>query len=271
MKRANLGNLRIKFFAYIQSTKQSIVRIGDLQRRLELTAMQEHNLLKRLAKSGLVLRLKRGIYLVPQKLPAGGYWQPNEYYLIAKYMEVLGGEYYIGGSIAIHHYHFTTQIPNQFNVYNTKLSGKKQVGQLKIQFIKISPNRMGGINKLPIPHHTITVNISNLARTLLDSVNDWSRYNTLPIAYDWINQYKNDLKIMKELIDLTSKFANKNTLRRIGYILDNSLSEKQLRPLTKKLRPFQDWVKLDPKGNYQGKTNKKWGIINNVDNDLRIT
>lgn len=265
MKRANLGNLRTKFFAYIQTSGKEIVRIGDLQKRLRLTEMQEHNLLKRLAKSGLILRLKRGVYLAAQTLPASGAWQPNEYYLIAKFMEVLGAEYYIGGTTAIHQYHFTTQIPNQFTVYNNKLSGIKRIGQLRIQFIKTATSRLGGSVEYSVPHKNIKVNFASLARTLLDSVNDWSRYNSLPDAYKWMRSCIKDQSTIDELIIITKKYANKSTLRRIGYILEKvGVSETKLKPLIKKYKASQDWVVLDPTGGYKGATNKKWGIIDNV-------
>ncbi|MCB1827124.1 MAG: hypothetical protein KDH94_01780, partial [Coxiellaceae bacterium] len=186
--------------------------------------------------------------------------------LIAKYMEVVGGEYYIGGLVAIHHYRFTEQVPNQFTIYNTKLSGNRCVGELSLQFIKISEARMSGICEVSIPHYDAFIKISTLARTLLDSVNDWSRYNTLPIAYEWIKRYSNDSEVMSELIDLISCFGNKSTLRRLGYVLSHYLSKKTLVPLIKRLKPYHDWVRLDPNGGYQGKTDKTWGIIHNVEN-----
>jgi len=144
MKSVKLGSLGTKFFAYVQAREIEIVCLGDLQARLGLSPAQEQSLLKRLANSGFILRLKRGVYLVPERFPMGGSWQPNEYYLIAKYMQFVDAKYYIGGFVAIHYYGLTTQIPNVFTVYNDTFSGNRMIGKLKITFIKILPNRING-------------------------------------------------------------------------------------------------------------------------------
>jgi len=34
------------------------------------------------------------------------------------------------------------------------------------------------------------------------------------------------------------------------------------------LKPYKDWVRLDPNKSYKGPTNKKWGIINNVNDNI---
>lgn len=62
MKSFKLGSLGTKFFAYIQARGIEIVKFDDLQVRLGLLPEQEHNLLKRLANNGCILRLKRGVW-----------------------------------------------------------------------------------------------------------------------------------------------------------------------------------------------------------------
>lgn len=136
-------------------------------------------------------------------------------------MEILKANYYIGGTNAIHHHGLTTQIPQTFTVYNTKLSALKQIKNLNISFIKVSKKRIGGIESFKIPNTKLNANIASLARTIMDSINDWTRYNSLPIAYEWIKNRCHDQALVKELILITSKYSNKSTVRRIGYILDN--------------------------------------------------
>lgn len=261
----SLGSLGSKLFAYTQMKGLDVIHLGDLQEPLGLTATQEHALLKRLAENGFALRLKRGIYLIPTKIPAGGGWQPNAYYITAKYMQTLEAKYYIGGMTAFHHYGFIQQVPNDIYVYNNKISGKRYIGKQRIVFIKKPENYLEGYSDITLPQG-ITVHFASLARTLMDAINDWSRYNSLPDAYNWVAKYVNDSKMIEELINETSNFANKQTVRRIGYFLESAgIRSDALNKLNRKLKATSAWVLLNPRGGYKGKTNNKWRVINNVD------
>jgi len=79
MKRQGpeLGNLSSRFFAYVQLKKKDVVRTGELAPVLGITGPQEIDLFRRLSKSGWIVRLKRGVYLVPLRIPAGGKYGPG--------------------------------------------------------------------------------------------------------------------------------------------------------------------------------------------------
>ena len=89
MKRARpeLGNLLSRFFAYVQLKKKDIVRIGELSPVSSITISQERDLLRRLAGSGWIVRLKRGVYFVPPRIPAGGKYSPGTALILQKLME----------------------------------------------------------------------------------------------------------------------------------------------------------------------------------------
>lgn len=262
-KSPSLGKLGAKFFSWVQMHHKDIVRLGDLQKALDITATQEHELLKRLTRSGLILRLMRGIYLVPDKLPAGGYWQPSSFYLVAKYMEILNANYYISGLFAFHYYGLITQIPNEITIYNDKRSCVKRVGVVTLRLIKISNERIGGFVKIT-DNNKASVNIASLARTMMDAVYDWKKYNSLPQAYEWISLYKKDAKLIKQLIKQTAQHGNIITIRRIGYCIESlGLDESITALLQKKLISKTGWVLYNPVGPKHGKTNKRWRIIYN--------
>ncbi len=259
-----LGILGTKFFAWVQLNHLQIIHIGELQRPLALSATAEAELFKRLARQGYILRLKRGVYLVPDKIPAGGHWQPNDYYLVAQLMKVYHANYYVGGLSAFHHHGFVQQIPNEIVVYNDKISGAKQPGRLRVVCIKTAKRRIQGIEKFKMPDKTV-ISIASLARTLMDAVYDWSRYNSIPQAYEWIATQKNNPATLEELVRLTIHYSNKNTIRRIGYILDLLDTSTKLRnKLLQQLSPIKSWVPLDPKAPAIGTQNKIWRIIDNV-------
>lgn len=64
--------------AYFQMRKQRVVRTGDLTGPLRLTRVQERELFRRMARGGLITRVRPGLYLVPPQLPLGGSWSPDE-------------------------------------------------------------------------------------------------------------------------------------------------------------------------------------------------
>ena len=123
-----LGDLSSRFFAYAQLRKKDIIRTGELGPVLGIKKSQEHDLLRRLSKSGWIVRLKRGVYLVPARLPAGGKYSPGVALILRKLMEEQNGKYQICGPTAFNFYGFEDQIPTVTYVYNNRLSGARTIG-----------------------------------------------------------------------------------------------------------------------------------------------
>ncbi len=265
IKNPELGPLGAKFFAYAQAHKMDIVCLGEIQKSLNLTPLQERRLLERLNKVGLVFRLQRGVYIVPEKITAGGFWRPNDYLIIAVYMELHQANYYIGGLSAFNRHGFSAQIPMQLTVYNDKISGLKKFGKLTVKFAKVAKRRITAFDSLAIPAHQKNIHVASLSRTILDAINDCNRYKILPEAYLWLKKYCVDKKFLKDFICLVAKSANNNAIRRIGFYLEQQgIDDEILKPLLKKISPTKAWITLIPNKVRRGKTNKKWGIINNA-------
>ena len=88
MKRRGpeLGDLGSRFFAYVQLKKKDMVQTGELTAVLGITESQERDLLRRLSDSGWIVRLKRGAYLIPPRIPAGGKYSPGVALILQKLM-----------------------------------------------------------------------------------------------------------------------------------------------------------------------------------------
>ena len=67
-----LGKIQTQFFAYVQMRRLQTVQTGDLVRAWDIMPQQERELLSRLARRSLIARVRRGLYLVPPRLPPGG-------------------------------------------------------------------------------------------------------------------------------------------------------------------------------------------------------
>ncbi len=267
MKKRNLptlGPLSTQFFAYIQMRGKEIFRLGELQSAFKMSAKQERNLLSNLTTKGLIVRLKRGVYLVPKKIPPGGKWQPSAGYMISHLMEELSASYYISGLYAFNYYGLTEQVPNVMTVYNDKLSGQKQLGKLTVRFIKVAKQRLGGTTSQEL-FNDREIKVATLTRTIVDAFIDWRRYNTLPAAYEWIKRNLDVPNFLQELISVTIKYGNISTRRRIGYYLYQlGQNDRLVKSILKTLKRTQGWVLLDPYSKTKGITNKTWGIIDNV-------
>jgi len=263
-KAIELGPLETKLLAYVQFRKKEIIRTGEISAALDITAKQERDLLSFMSKKGVVIRLMRGIYLVPLAIPPGGKMAVSEYYILAKLMEVLNGRYQISGPNAFRFYGFDDQIPNKVYVYNNKLSGERNIGNLAYLFIKVAEKRLGGLNKFKTKDGSWAVYASR-SRALMDAVYDWSRYNTLPRAYRWISSYvKNDPKAADELISVTLRFGNKGTMRRIGFLLESlGIENDDLKKMKRKKGSTKSLIRWIPDRPSKGSIDKEWGLIIN--------
>jgi predicted transcriptional regulator of viral defense system len=262
---SELGNLSSKFFAYVQLKGKDIIRTGELAPVLSISESKERSLLHRLSNSGWIVRLKRGVYLVPPRIPAGGKYSPGVALILHKLMEEQDGKYQICGPTAFNFYGFVDQISNVTYAYNNRISGNRTIGNLEFQFIKTGDTRLGATNSFQARNGS-EIMYSSKARTLMDAVYDWSRFNSLPSGYDWIRKEADqNIKLISELVEVTFRYGNQATIRRIGYLLDaldkpvRTLNRLQLQlNASKALIPWTPWKSA------RGNINRKWGVIVNA-------
>lgn len=259
-----LGTLASSFFAYVQLKKKDVIRTGELAQVLGITESQERDLVRRLSRSGWIVRLKRGIYLVPLRIPARGKYGPGAALILQKLMEEENGKYQIYGPTAFHFHGFDDQIPNVTYVYNNRISGSRTIGNLAFQFIRVADKRLGATISVNAGEG-VEVMYASKARSLMDAVYDWSRFNTLPRGYDWIKQEtKKDSKLAPKLVELTAEYGNQATVRRIGYLLDTlpKISKVGNR-LQRQLSDSKALIPWIPGRSARGTVNRKWGVIIN--------
>jgi predicted transcriptional regulator of viral defense system len=263
-EKTKLGKMEMQLLAYAQLRKKEIIFSGEIAIALDISAVQEWKLLNRMATSGVIIRLKRGAYLVPSRLPVGGRWTVSGYYILSKLMEFMKGQYQISGPNAFNFYGFDDQIPSRIYVYNNKIFGEKEIGGTDFVFIKTDAKRMGSTKSLKTPDDIDTVMVSK-TRALVDAVYDWTRFNTLPRAYGWIAAtLQKEPEITGNLIDDTLKYSNKGTTKRIGYLLAQlSISNDLLSELKRGISSSKSLIPWIPGLAAKGSVNKEWGLIVN--------
>ena len=220
--------------------------------------------MSRLARSGWIARVRRGLYLVPPTLPPGGRWSPGEALALATLIEDQRGKYQICGPNAFNRYGWDDQVPNRVYVYNNRISGDRQIGAVALSLIKVADERLGATETIRTPDG-INMVYSSRVRALMDAVYNWSRFNGLPRAYDWIRaEISSDETVAADLVKVTLRFGNQGTVRRIGRLLEmEGVAESLLRKLHRALRPSSSLIPWIPTRAKRGKTDKRWGVVFN--------
>jgi len=262
--KKGLGQIEARLFAYVQLRNKTKVSTGELRKPLQLSAEQERKLLSRLARAGLIARVRRGFYLVPQRLPLGGKWSPDEALALNALMEDKGGRYQVCGPTAFNRYGFDQQIPVRTYAYNNQVSGERRIGAVALTLIKVSDERLGSTEEVETVEGQNLV-YSSRVRTLLDAVYDWSRFNSLPRAYQWIKQELSLRRIDPlELTRVTIQYGDIGTIRRMGVLMEREgIEERLLQRLERKLQKTTALIPWIPNRPKRGTVNRRWGVVIN--------
>ncbi len=262
--KKTLGQQETQLLAYLQLRKLRTVRTGDLTGPLRISRDQERELFRRMSRGSLIARVRPGLYLVPALLPLGGSWSPDEILALNTLMEDSKATYQICGPNAFNRYGFDEQVPTRTYAYNNRTSGDRKIGSVVLTLIEVADKRLGDTEMVQTAEGLKAV-YSSRARTLLDAVYDWSRFNTLPRAYEWIRkEFKAKRVTPDELVSVTLNYGDIGTIRRMGALLER---EGVATPLLKKLEKglpktssFIPWIPTNPK---RGTVNRRWGVVIN--------
>lgn len=259
-----LGGLEAQLFAYVQMRGIDTVRNGELVAALGFDVQQERKLLSRLAQRGLIVRVRRGLYLVPPRLPPGGRWSPGEFAALASLMADCGGAYQLSGPNAFHRYGWEDQVPNRLYAYNNRISGERRVGPTRITLVKVTDNRLGETDVFTTPEGIEAI-YSSRTRALIDAVYDWSRFGSLPRAYGWIRaEIARNGVSPEDLIRVARRYGNVSTLRRLGKLLEMvGVEESLLKRLQRQIPPSTALVALVPTLPKRGTVDRRWGVLVN--------
>ena len=257
----------MQFFAWAQLEQKNQVKTGDFAKVSGISSKQEADLFYNLSSKKLILKLWRGLYLIPQKIPVNGQYNPSPYLIISKYMRNMDAKFQISGPSIFNLYGYSDQVSSWFTVYNNKVSKEYYIRQYRIDFVKVITKRLGDVKKIVSydENKLEPALTSSPEQTLLDAVYDYKRFGTLPKAYGWISYALRYKKIApKKLINITLKYGNTMSQKRIGWLLDElEVSKRVTNPLQKKIPQTKFLVPLDPRNN-KGPINKRWNVIENV-------
>ncbi len=259
-----IGDLEVKLLAFMQLKYSPIIKSGDMVEVLGITQQRENNLLSNMNRKGLVVRIKRGYYVVSPKLPTGNYARISEYKLLYYIMQAYNTQYLISGPTAIYYYGYITQIPNRIYVYNDKIYGDRQIGGSSFVFMKTSAKRLKAAVIIK-KYDGTEVPYTSRARLLIDCIYDWNRYNTIPRVFKWIKkEIEKDADITEKLVSNAIRYGNRSVQCRLGYLLEKlEVNAELVERLQKKIAGSKSIIPLIPNTDFKGSVNKKWGLIIN--------
>ena len=256
--------MEARAFAYAQARPEKRLEAGMLVKALGWDVKQERKVLSRLARKGLIVRVRRGLYLVPSTFPLGGRWSPGEFLALDTLMTDRGGRYQISGPSTFHRYGWSEQVSNRIYAYNNRISGRRDLGIAALSLIKVADDRLGGTELVRTPDGIVVV-YATKARSLVDAVRDHSHFDSLPRAYDWIGEeVKADEGFAADLVQASLEFGNQATLRRIGAALERfTVPDRLLQKIERALHASSariPWIPGRPK---RGTSSRRWGIVFN--------
>lgn len=259
-----LGTRQTAVLAYAQMRRLQVVRTGEMLEPLQITAQQERELLSRMARKGLIAQVRRGLYLLPPRLPLGGQWSPSEALALNTLMDDQRATYQICGPNAFNRYGLDEQIPARLYVYNNRLSGRRTIGPVAFTLIKVAGDRLGDVEQVQRPDGQ-TLLYSSPTRTLMDAVYDWSRFGSLPRAYTWIERELTTERIdAVDLAETTVRYGNQGTARRIAALLERlGVAENVLKKLERMLRSSTSLIPFIPDRPKRGTISRRWGMVFN--------
>jgi predicted transcriptional regulator of viral defense system len=262
--KKRLGQLETQFLAYVQMRKMKSVRTGEVREALGLTAGQEVELFRRLTRGHLIARVRPGLFLVPAQLPLGGAWAPDEIGALNALIGDRKGAYQLCGPTVFNRYGYDEQVPNRTYVYNTSISGDRKIGPLQFTLIKVTARRLGATIHEKIPTGE-TAPYPTRERALLDAVYDWSRFGTLPGAYNWIRADLAQKRIdAARLVQTVLRYGDVGTRRRFGYLLEKEgCAEALLKKMERSLKRPTGYIPWIPNRKKNGTVVTRWGVVDN--------
>ena len=252
-----LGPIETQIISRLSYEKTTVItkaQLDKLFRKIGLTKQ----LIYRLRKKGILKPIIKGIYYYSpiESGPSGA--RINEFLVPSVLFPK--GNYYVGYSPMYNYYGFTDQVFQTFYVLNTALQRERIIDKTTFKLLKVSPDRMYGIDKVRIKDSDVFV--SDRERTLVDLAYFPEPVGGLEQAFNIICKQIDDKKLnIKKFLGYVVRFPSISTRKRIGFALENcGISDRMLAPILKSIKN-SSLITLYGSKSRKGKINNKWKVI----------
>lgn len=242
-------------------------RARELAPAVGLSAGYLRQALHHLAKSGWVVRLRKGLYALSSTVP--GVTPAHEFEIAMALVEPAA----ISHWSALHYHGLTEQTPRKVFVLTTtaasvpRMRGAKArlgpqgflVGDTIYRFVQVKPERFFGTERVWIGEARVT--ITDPERTLLDGLTmpqHCGDFAEVLHAFQVRGAHLNLERIIEYALKLDAA-----TAKRLGWVLEHQgIDSSELEQLA--AVPIKGYRKLDPTGPRKGPCNRRWMIQENL-------
>lgn len=245
--------------ASLSEKSRTIFGLRDVASELDCSYEYAKVLVNNLARKKWVEILRRGTYLiVPLSAGVRGEYTEHEF-VIASH---LVSPYYIAYWSALNFHRLTEQTPFTVFVATTKRLKDRRILDTRYRFVTLTGRKFFGSEPVPIGPNR--VNVSDLAKTLADSLDH-------PEYCGGISEVAKGLRNAGEKADIAKvvkyarRMGNSAILKRLGFLLERleiAANERTAREMRRLIAPGMS--PLDPSLPRKGRYTSKWNLLVNV-------
>ena len=248
--------------------RKDFFRFAEAARLMpELREGTLRELLSAMARRGLILRLRDGLYnIIPFERDSETYFP--DWHRTASAM-VNNEDYYIGYYSAMHLHGLITQpsLVEQVVTHKQIKPARQMVGNVRFQFITHNAELFFGYKKFWIDEYH-KVNVSNLEKTIIDCLYRPSYGGGITEITKAIFRKRTELDPGR-MQDYLLKFPVQAVYKRMGILLDALELFPQLQDFIK-YHITQAYTQMDPSIPQDGHHNSYWRVVENVDIDAAV-
>lgn len=261
-------NLSFKATELLDKLLQSKLLCFSIDKAYKLLPNSKPDSVKRLlsdmAKRGLLMRIKDGVYyIIPFEQEAKTFMP--DWHLLSQYL-VGDANYYIGYFSALQLHSLTTQpnLKEQIVVSKQIKPSTLKVKGIPFQFIYHNEKHFFGSRKTWIDSFN-KVQCSDLEKTFIDCLFKPSYASGITEIAKALHKSKDKIDYQK-LFEYAKQFNSQAAIKRLGFLLE--LLEIQ-NPVIEKLQKMRtnSFVLLEPSHPKEGKTIFRWAIQQNIDSN----
>jgi len=250
-----MSGLEQQLYFHLGERDQRVFTIQDIKEILNISQAHARNIASDMVKKNVTERVKPGLFVrIPESVLLDKQQYIEDAILIAAKST---SKAFLSHYTALTIHGLAERYATQIYVTTTKHQRNIQYHEMKINYIKIIPEKFFGFTTINYSNNNIQV--SDLERTIIDVI-DKSKY-----AGGW-NETINCLKNLDEvnytqLLTYLKKLNNKTIARKTGYIIDHLNNLNLSKKILKEIKELSGSNDLYFDENKKGIYDQKWNLI----------
>jgi predicted transcriptional regulator of viral defense system len=236
--------------------------VAEAARILGVDHDEAGQLLVYLARRGWLSRVRRGLYVaVPLDARRSGEWIEDPWVVA----ERLFRPCYIGGWSACEHWDLTEQVFRTLLVVTARRVRHRDLEVQGIPFHLTVRKEEALFGTASVWRGQNKVAVSDPSRTVIDLLDDPGLGGGIRTVGDVLREYlHSEHRDDDRLVDYGDRLGNRAVFKRLGYLLEHSVSDAQGLTEACLARRSAGLAKLDPSAKDAGRILRRWGLRVNV-------